>query len=420
MDVHVDNQIDNNDVEDEEFKCCVCLELMYKPVVLACGHICCFWCVFQTMNPLLESNCPICRHPYNHFPNVCALLHFVIQALHPIAYKQRELQVAEEEKEHGYSSPQFPKDLSAFPQIPQLTNHGNSSSFDIGPSAKKEDPSCLADSSKSIISNIRSYSGVVLEGRRESEAFTSGIEVVKETNEANDSYQHKSRKNLLSLDFSCPVCKNLLLRPVVLNCGHVHCEHCLSNQQNDDLKCQVCKNPNPNGLPKVCLVLDNLIAKQFQELYGQRRNALLKQAGLENGGPSNSATQSSRRTIKKEDYALWWTGRGPKVHIGVGCDYCGMSPILGERYKCLDCTEKIGFDLCETCYTRSSVLPGRFNQQHKLGHRFEIKQPDIFNHVYIRQEVGESDEDDGPSHDAPDDTVDGLSRTSLPDAQPSL
>jgi hypothetical protein len=46
-------------------------------------------------------------------------------------------------------------------------------------------------------------------------------------------------------------------------------------------------------------------------------------------------------------------------------------PIRGKRYKCQDCTELIGFDLCEACYNSSSNLPGRFNQQHTPDHRME-------------------------------------------------
>uniref|UniRef100_A0A7N0RBL1 E3 ubiquitin-protein ligase PRT1 n=1 Tax=Kalanchoe fedtschenkoi TaxID=63787 RepID=A0A7N0RBL1_KALFE len=421
----METQIDEEnveDVEDEEFKCCVCLELMYKPVVLACGHICCFWCVFRTMNAVLESHCPICRHPYNHFPNVCRLLHFVIQTLYPIAYKKREIQVADEERQHGHSSPQFLEDISASFQTAQLSSSGSSYHCSINSSAKKEDHSFSDDLSQSMISDKHDCSKVVSEGPLDAEASTCGSKVVTEANRPDDGYQHSTPKKFSSVDFYCPACKNLLFQPVVLNCGHVHCEHCLSNQHNGNLKCHVCESPNPNGLPKICLVLDNLIAEQFPELHAERRESLLKQDDNEKGGSSNTASQTSQRTTKTDDYALWWTGRGPKVHIGVGCDYCGMSPIIGERYKCLDCTEKIGFDLCETCYLRSSILPGRFNQQHRLDHRFEIKQPDIFNHVFVRQEVGESDDDDDDdgysSHDAPDDMVDGRSNTAIPHAPP--
>ncbi|RVW25604.1 E3 ubiquitin-protein ligase PRT1 [Vitis vinifera] len=41
-----------------------------------------------------------------------------------------------------------------------------------------------------------------------------------------------------------------------------------------------------------------------------------------------------------------------------------MCPIIGDRYRCKDCKEKIGFDLCGDCYNTNSKLPGRFNQQH--------------------------------------------------------
>lgn len=55
------------------------------------------------------------------------------------------------------------------------------------------------------------------------------------------------------------------------------------------------------------------------------------------------------------------------VHFGVGCDCCGAYPIRGKRYKCLDCPEEIGFDLCESCHRRGRATFGRFNQKHVAG-----------------------------------------------------
>ena len=49
-----------------------------------------------------------------------------------------------------------------------------------------------------------------------------------------------------------------------------------------------------------------------------------------------------------------------------------MCPIVGDRYRCKDCKEKIGFDLCGDCYNTNSKLPGRFNQQHTPEHKFEL------------------------------------------------
>jgi hypothetical protein len=55
---------------------------------------------------------------------------------------------------------------------------------------------------------------------------------------------------------------------------------------------------------------------------------------------------------------------------------CGSSaqiyPITGDRYRCCDCKEFIGFDLCGDCYNTRSKLPGRFNQQHKPEHQFKL------------------------------------------------
>lgn len=59
-----------------------------------------------------------------------------------------------------------------------------------------------------------------------------------------------------------------------------------------------------------------------------------------------------------------------------------MYPIIGDRYKCKDCVEVIGFDLCGDCYNSRSKLPGRFNQQHKPEHKFEFIGP-FTNHNYL-------------------------------------
>ncbi|KAF3636833.1 hypothetical protein FXO37_25248 [Capsicum annuum] len=48
------------------------------------------------------------------------------------------------------------------------------------------------------------------------------------------------------------------------------------------------------------------------------------------------------KSLPRFDLSAWLTGGGPQVHIGVGYDHYGMCPIVGERYKCKDCKEKIG------------------------------------------------------------------------------
>ena len=55
------------------------------------------------------------------------------------------------------------------------------------------------------------------------------------------------------------------------------------------------------------------------------------------------------------------------VHYRIGCDSCGVFPIVGKRYRCRDCSERIGFDLCGACYDNQRNICGRFNQQHRPG-----------------------------------------------------
>ncbi|PNY03560.1 E3 ubiquitin-protein ligase prt1-like protein [Trifolium pratense] len=63
---------------------------------------------------------------------------------------------------------------------------------------------------------------------------------------------------------------------------------------------------------------------------------------------------------------------GLLLHRGAGCDFCGMYPIIGDRYRCVDCKEIIGFDLCGDCYKNRVKRPGRFNQKHTPDHKLEL------------------------------------------------
>ena len=59
----------------------------------------------------------------------------------------------------------------------------------------------------------------------------------------------------------------------------------------------------------------------------------------------------------------------PYVHFGVGCDGCGAFPIRGAAFRCLDCPDAVGFDLCAECRGSSLVVTGRFDQGHTSNHR---------------------------------------------------
>ena len=45
------------------------------------------------------------------------------------------------------------------------------------------------------------------------------------------------------------------------------------------------------------------------------------------------------------------------IHHGFKCDACDMQPIIGLRYKCLECPD---FDLCNGCHKKEA------HKEHKM------------------------------------------------------
>lgn len=367
----MENQESEDASEDfpEEFLCCVCLDLFYKPVVLACGHISCFWCVFKAMDTWQESYCPVCRHPYNYFPSICQMLHFVLLKVYPLAYKRRERQVIEEEKEFGVFSPQFDNYLSESNSSKKFNTPGGTYLHSVTTSHTKN-PSSKNSSEvndKNLITTTPATSSSV----------GSISAVSHEKSVFENRLVNGCCSQVLMTDLLCAVCKQLLYRPVVLNCGHVYCEGCIIYPNNKLCECPVCQSTHPNGFPKVCLVLEHFLEEHFSEEYVARKLYVLEHADRQYGSPSTCSTQAQQTDAQSSykpattDQPRWLSGQGPNVHFGVGCDYCGLCPITGNRYKCTDCREEIGFDLCERCYNSSSELPGRFNQQHTSDHKFD-------------------------------------------------
>ncbi|XP_058729346.1 E3 ubiquitin-protein ligase PRT1-like [Vicia villosa] len=340
----------------ESFVCCVCLDLLYKPIVLSCGHVSCFWCVHKSMNSSRESHCPVCRNPYHHFPTICEMLHFLLLKTYPAAYKRRENQTLEEEEEMDSFSPQIlcdcPGNSPTSTIINQASNSCSTESFEImeqsGSANHKGDEAIISEHSSDRKPQI---TGTSVEGKR------------------LPQNEHNQQPKILVTDLMCPICKQLLIHPVVLNCGHVHCQTCITDLSLEMLRCKVCQSPHPRGFPKVCLALDQFLEKQFLEEYNQRRDAIqLGQIKVQPETTSCSLPKDSGEKIS------WWSNPELLVHRGVGCDFCGMYPIIGDRYRCADCEESIGFDLCGDCYKNRSKRPGRFNQKHTPDHKLELVQ----------------------------------------------
>ncbi|GMJ09010.1 proteolysis 1 [Hibiscus trionum] len=323
----------------DDFVCCVCLDLLYKPIVLHCGHISCFWCVHRSMNSRYESHCPVCRNPYSHFPAICQMLHFLFLKLYPVTYKNREARILEEEKKVGCFSPEFSGHACGSEADGEI-NH-------LGSSSESSNFSDSSSTSKELNKPV---------GQNQIESRVS--------DEQNDQ--------ITVADVLCTDCKQLLFRPIVLNCGHVYCQTCISIPADEMLRCQVCQCLHPRGLPKVCLTLDHFLEAKFPNEYALRKDAIqLEQASSKHEQPSTCSVEDGKRDSSPVQLPSRVEPR-PYTHIGVGCDACGMSPIVGDRYKCNDCTEVMGFDLCGDCYKTRPKLPGRFNQRHTPDHKFVL------------------------------------------------
>jgi len=164
---------------------------------------------------------------------------------------------------------------------------------------------------------------------------------------------------------SCSSCKNQLQGPVVMTCGHCYCFWCYyklfphseitNNSPELEVKisnCLECDLDSQNAKLDICLVLRDLINHKLP----QSQESCLQ-------------FPKSFRVKAKEN-----PSQHKIVHFGCGCDGCGNSPLLGNRYSCKECYEqyKIGYDLCEMCFSQGRLVEGRFNQNHTNEHTMEL------------------------------------------------
>ncbi|MEW5310858.1 MAG: hypothetical protein WDW38_002619 [Sanguina aurantia] len=316
-----------------EFSCPICLELMYKPTVNQCGHAMCFWCNHRSMNPYSPSACPLCRAPYTQFPKVCVPLHSFLVWAFP---KQHALRDAEN------------KDLEF-------------------------------SSSRTVLQQVRP------EQKVESQWVP----------ERGSSASSGTAPSLSSYICDNPDCRKLLHQPCVLGCGHIPgCPAC---------SCRV--SGGGGACHKLHSALEVLFPEQVKlraaQVQLEVESARLRLASTSSGGtavgtgPAGPSTQSRRRPRSKipeidslaaagvDRGTLWGRTRellssqGDSIYTWyqVGCDACGAYPIKGRRYRCTECPESIGYDLCGSCRDACPDGRGRFNQNHKASHTMLKMEP---------------------------------------------
>ena len=178
----------------------------------------------------------------------------------------------------------------------------------------------------------------------------------------------------------CSICLEVLWKPTVLQCGHWICFWCLERTFSRTNNCPLCRY-DLIIRPKEFTVLQNFIQKYIpsSENRAEDPDVISLEEEIQKKFDDKDITQKKHlqsviptlfRNINTELKDYDW--------IVLGCDGCGVFPIIGPQvYRCKDCLEIIGYDLCEDCYkyhssnATSIAGEGRYSQQHDpVTHEF--------------------------------------------------
>ena len=221
-------------------------------------------------------------------------------------------------------------------------------------------------------------------------------------------------------DFRCVGCGAIPRRPLVWVCGHLSCDAC--DARHGSRACPQC-HARLVYHPSVCLLASSVLASEAGDKAGNEAGGGEVSCGMASGGDVDSNlygdtdgdamcgrggasahdTASCNGGVGEADEGATSPGHIPQamaavsastddgadgaaaqaavesfqyVHFGIGCDGCGSYPIRGRAYRCCECPEAIGYDLCELCYG-SAGCRGRFGQAHRPEHRMEERAQEV-------------------------------------------
>eukprot|EP00931_Biecheleriopsis_adriatica_P106905 TRINITY_DN81261_c0_g1_i1.p1 TRINITY_DN81261_c0_g1~~TRINITY_DN81261_c0_g1_i1.p1 ORF type:complete len:299 (+),score=44.13 TRINITY_DN81261_c0_g1_i1:49-897(+) len=150
-------------------------------------------------------------------------------------------------------------------------------------------------------------------------------------------------------EFQCPVSRELAYEPCCLSSGTIVSARSIpaGGFKKDPNRLVAC------GLhdqaPRPSKTLASMIRTKFPNEYRARETAA-----------ATSGNSVSQATCKE-------FGANEHIHIGLGCDGCGLWPIRGKAFEDVECRSKVGFHLCQACYDlgyHKRVMGGRFSQGH--------------------------------------------------------
>jgi hypothetical protein len=385
-----------------EWDCAVCCELLYKPVVPPCGHPFCFWCAHRSMSYTSVSKCPLCRSEFTHLPRVSTLLHTLLSKSYPKKYEERAKETIEFEME---------EEVQSMPATSSSPDQVDKDVAEVEMNSNSEEVEWVKVTHRSR------------EGDRARDQKRDKKQKVEDLDEDDKNRFFDFQR---APTYSSATTAAHLFQPSIISpCSHCLCGLCSGMYVREDqdgdgngpIKCCPVKTCNSRLVapPSTCHVLHHFLVQKFGHLDRKLKVRRVREphkwtlgspdrsqpattnnnTGAENGNESNaqnnianatdndnsddamqvdnnaSDPHTQERIIRALKAPCETSSPESFVHFGVGCDGCGVCPIVGPRYTCMECEEKIGFDLCAHCHLNHSG-PGRFNQQHKPEHRMKL------------------------------------------------
>ena len=194
--------------------------------------------------------------------------------------------------------------------------------------------------------------------------------------------------------------------PLVANCGHLLCDRCAARPACDCGARRV-------FAPRASQLIEELAAITPRRQTSRKRTQTASSSSSSEDASSSSPPRPPSESESSEDAsalvlppalvdahsseeesgaqqpahdAAAAATATEYAHFGVGCDACGMCPIRGDAFRCRDCPEAIGFDLCGPCKASDCApLLGRFAQAHRPDHALEKRvQEDTWLHQLER------------------------------------
>lgn len=379
----------------------MCLSLCVKPAALPCGHVACLWCTHCAMSSLGESHCAICRNVFTALPALSHAIENHTLWCDAAAFGERLREAREEELARGHKSPKF--------EVCTIEKSAKKHAVvDFGEAlGREEDDGAIAkrleDESEAALGACAAFDPE--SGRAVAAFHACSCPGIREDEDGCGE--------LASRPVACQQCGALYERAHAdvltaragdgdewCECGAVRPPTAVIFVLKEDIE-SVYPNEFIEASRKRCdEVLAESLAKLEREAEHKAEVKALEETAAEvktlgdvpdgeeqNGNDDGEegdgdGDSEDRATVNVRGAGTLVFDHETFTHYGVGCDFCGVYPIVGPRYQCKECKdlEFMGFDLCSKCMQSVFEHPDRkrdyrFAQNHTDEHVMVLVRP---------------------------------------------